>query len=75
MSKLRPLELYTVRAVAEAEGISYSHMRKLLMDIAKQQPAEWRGWRFVPFGPEKRKVWLAYKDNRPVVIHNGPGED
>jgi hypothetical protein len=61
MSKSKPIELFSLKALAAKENISYAHMKRLMMDIAKQDPAVWKGWNFLAVGPEARKTWLAYR--------------
>lgn len=73
MSKNKPLELFSLRALAAKEGISYAHMKRLMMDIVKSAPATWRGWNFQSLGPDNRKSWLAYRGKPDcVIIHNEP---
>lgn len=72
MSKDSLLELFSLKALAAEESISYSHMKKLMMDIAKNAPREWRGWKFLPVGAESKRFWLAYKGKQQIVVHNEP---
>lgn len=76
MSKDRTLELFTLKALASEEKISYSHMKRLMMEIVKTEPLEWQGWRFLRIGTKPKIVWLAYRGKQNIVIHNEPkGEE
>lgn len=70
MIKPKPFELYTLRALAAIEGMSYSNLKKIMMETVKTVPITWRNWKFVSIGPEQKKVWLAYKDTREITIYN-----
>ena len=73
MSKSKPIEIFTLKALAAEEGISYAHMKRLMMDIAKCEPITWRGWHFQSIGPENRKNWLAYRGKaEDVILYNEP---
>ena len=72
MSKNKPIELFSLKALAAEENISYSHMKKLMMDIAKKEPREWRGWKFLLVGTEAKRFWLAHKGKPEIVVYNEP---
>jgi hypothetical protein len=62
------MDIYTLKALAKKEGISYDHARYLAIKFSKREIETWRGYCF--FGPG-RKYWLAYDASETVVFHNG----
>jgi hypothetical protein len=61
--------VYTLKAVAKKEGITYAHLRSLIPKIVASGSMSWRGWRF--FGPGAR-YWLAYREDEEIIFHDVP---
>lgn len=61
------MDIYSLKAIALREGVTYSYLRALMPKIAKGEITSWRGYRF--FGPGK-KYWLAYPETETVVFHD-----
>lgn len=63
------IEFYTLKALAEKEGVTEDYLRKLMVRLRRGELRQWRGYCFVPMGNTQRSIWLAYEQGTTVVVH------
>lgn len=63
------IELFTLKALAVEEEVSYAHLRNMVTRITSGEIDKWKGWKFVRTGPAPRGEWLAYQGDFEVKIY------
>jgi len=63
------MDIYTLKALAEREQVSYDHLRHLVVKIDQGRENQWRGYRFIRPG---KRYWLAYSGKQEVRFHDVP---